>query len=91
MSVYLITYDLNAQGQNYEKVIETIKNCSVAWYSAWKSSYLIKSSMTAKQINDSVTQHLYGNDTLFVIEVKDNYNGRLEETDWNVIKEQIFT
>lgn len=91
MSTYLITYDLNAQGQNYEKVIETIKNCSVAWYSAWKSSYLIKSSMTVKQINDIIAQYLDGNDTLLVIEVDDNYNGRLEETDWGVIKEQIFT
>lgn len=91
MSVYLITYDLNAKGQNYEKVIETIKNCSVAWYSAWKSSYLVKSSMTVKQINDAITQYLDGNDTLFVIEVKDNYNGRLEEPDWDVIKKKIFT
>ena len=91
MSAYMITYDLNAQGQNYEKVIETIKSCSTEWYSAWKSSYLIKSSMTAKQINDAITQHLDGNDTLLVIEVNDNYNGRLKETDWDKIKENIFT
>lgn len=91
MSAYMITYDLNAQGQNYEKVIETIKSCSAVWYSAWKSSYLIKSNMTAKQINDAITQHLDGNDTLFVVEITENYNGRLQETDWNKIKEKIFT
>lgn len=86
----MVTYDLNAQGQNYEKVIETIKNCSVCWYSAWESSYLIKSNMTVKQINDAITQHLDGNDTLFVAEVRNNYNGRLKETDWDEIKERIF-
>lgn len=91
MSTYMVTYDLNAQGQNYENVIETIKSCSITWYSAWKSSYLIKSNMTAKQINDAITQHLDGNDTLFVVEVNDNYNGRLKETDWDIIREQIFT
>lgn len=89
MSTYLITYDLNAQGQNYERVIKAIKECSVSWYSAWKSSYLIKSNMTTKQINDCISQNLDGNDTLFVIEVNDNYNGRLIETDWDKVK-QIF-
>ena len=91
MSAYMITYDLNAEGQNYEKVIETIKGCSVTWYSAWKSSYLIKSNMTAKQIRDNIAQYLDGNDTLLVIEVNDNYNGRLKETDWDKIKENIFS
>ena len=90
MSAYLITYDLNAQGQNYESVIKTIKECSFTWYSAWKSSYLIKSNMTSKQINDRISQYLDGNDTLLVIEVADNYNGRLIETDWDNVK-QIFT
>lgn len=90
VSAYLITYDLNAQGQNYESVIKTIKECSVTWYSAWRSSYLIKSNMTSKQINDRISQYLDGNDTLLVIEVADNYNGRLIETDWDNVK-QIFT
>ncbi len=46
--------------------------------------------MTSKQINDRISQYLDGNDTLLVIEVADNYNGRLIETDWDNVK-QIFT
>lgn len=91
MYTYMITYDLTAQGKNYEKVIETIKSCSIAWYSAWKSSYLIKSNMDIRQIMDKITQYLDGTDTFFIVEVSGNYNGRLKETDWDIIKEKIFT
>ena len=90
MAVYMITYDLNKEGQNYDKVIGAIKDCAISCYSGWKSSYLIKSSMTAKQIRDNIAQYLDGNDALLVIEVKDNYNGRLEESDWDIIRERIF-
>ena len=40
MAVYMITYDLNSKGQNYEDVIQSIKDASTgAWCSYWKSSY----------------------------------------------------
>lgn len=90
MAVYMITYDLNKQGQNYDKVIGAIKDCSIECYSGWESSYLIKSSMTAKQIRDNIAQYLDGNDALLVIEVKNNYNGRLEESDCDILREKIF-
>ena len=91
MAVYMITYDLNKSGQDYENVIKAIKDASTGvWCTFWKSSYLIKSTLTANQISNKITPHLDGNDTLLVIEVKSNYQGWLSDEQWKYIKENIF-
>ncbi|MPM48920.1 hypothetical protein SDC9_95647 [bioreactor metagenome] len=90
MTSYMITYDLNSQGQNYSKVIQAIKDSALSWCTFWKSSYLIKSSLTADQISDKITPHLDSNDRLIIIEVKNNYQGWLAEDDWKFIRENIF-
>lgn len=90
--VYLITYDLNKEGQKYEEVIQAIKDASTgAWISAWKSSYLIKSNYsTATEVSNLITPHLDDNDRLLVIEVKNNKQGWLEKSDWDYINNSIF-
>lgn len=91
MAVYMITYDLNSKGQNYEDVIQSIKDASTgAWCSYWKSSYLIKSNLTVQQVSDKITPHLDSNDRLIVIEAKANYQGWLSEKQWKYIRENIF-
>lgn len=89
--VYMITYDLNSPGQNYEDVIEAIKDCSYnkTYCSYWKSSYMIKSYLTAQQISDKITPLLDGNDRLIVIEVTKNYQGWLTKKQWDYIR-QMF-
>ena len=49
---YLITYDLNKKGQDYENVIQAIKDASDGtWCTYWKSSFLIRSNyLTADQV-----------------------------------------
>lgn len=90
--VYMITYDLNSQGQQYDKVIQAIKDASTGvWCSYWKSSYLIKSNLTVQQVSDRITPHLDSNDRLLVIEVKQNYQGWLTEQQWKYIRENIFS
>lgn len=90
MAAYMITYDLNNPGQKYDKVIEAIKESSITYCSYWKSSYLITSNLSVDQISNNITQHLDTNDSLIVIEVKDNYQGWLTNTQWQFIKENIF-
>ena len=91
MAVYMITYDLNSKGQNYEDVIQSIKDASTgAWCSYWNSSYLIKSNLTVQQVSDKITPHLDSNDRLIVIETKANYQGWLSEKQWKYIRENIF-
>lgn len=93
MAAYMITYDLNSTGQKYQDVIQAIKDASTgAWCTFWKSSYLIKSYLTADQISDKITPHLDSNDRMLVIEVKPtNYQGWLRQSDWEYIKENIFS
>ncbi|MDB8436742.1 hypothetical protein GMB34_13500 [Turicibacter sanguinis] len=90
MPAYMITYDLNSTGQKYDEVIKAIKDSSSAWCSYWKSSYLIKSSLTPDQIVDNVKPHLDNNDRFIVIEVKNNKQGWLTEKQWEYIRENIF-
>ena len=89
---YMITYDLNNPGQNYEKVIESIKNASDGnWCSYWKSSFLIRSNYaTAQQVSDLITPHLDKNDSLLVIEAVNNYQGWLKKKQWDYIRNHIF-
>ena len=90
MPAYMITYDLNSTGQKYDEVIKAIKDSSSAWCSYWKSSYLIKSSLTPDQIVDNVKPHLDNNDSFIVIEVKNNKQGWLNKKQWEYIRENIF-
>ncbi|MCC3668069.1 hypothetical protein [Terrisporobacter mayombei] len=90
MTAYMITYDLNSEGQNYNKVIESIKNSGSSWCTYWKSSYLIKSSLTPNQIANNIEPYLDSNDRLIVIEVKNNYQGWLTKEQWKFIRENIF-
>lgn len=91
MSAYLITYDLKSPGQNYDDVIQAIKDSSISWCTYWKSSYLIKSNLSANQITDNVKPYLDSNDRFFVAEASTtNYQGWLSEKEWKFIKENIF-
>lgn len=92
MAVYMITYDLNATGQKYEHVIQAIKDSSLnkSFCSYWKSSWLIKSNLSAQQISDRITMHMDNNDRLIVVEAKPNFQGWLTEEEWKFIQEKIF-
>ncbi len=90
--VYLITYDLNKNGQDYENVINAIKDASTgAWCTFWKSSYLIKSNLSsADDVFKKIQPYLDSNDKLLVIEVKNNKQGWLCQKDWDYINNSIF-
>lgn len=92
MAAYMITYDLNSTGQKYQDVIQAIKDASNgAWCTYWKSSYLIKSNLTAEQISNKITPHLDNNDRMIIVEVKNtNYQGWLEKNEWEYINNNIL-
>lgn len=88
---YMITYDLNSPGQNYDQIIKIIKeNISLSWCSFWKSSYLIKSNLSTKQIQEKIQPYLDSSDRMIIIEVNNNYQGWSTEDDWKFIRESIF-
>ena len=91
MKIFLITYDLNAPGKNYENVINAIKTASNGtWCSFWRSSFLICSNHNANEIVDQISPFLDSNDRLFVVEVTSHYQGWLSKKEWEYIHDNIF-
>ncbi len=90
--VYMITYDLNKSGKDYNDVFEAIKTASTgAWCHYWDSTWLIKSNYTnANDVSDLITPYLDSDDRLIVIQVENNKQGWLEKKQWDHINNNIF-
>ena len=68
MNTLLVAYDLNGPGQNYEDLIEAIKE-SGAWWHHLDSAWLVNTNESATAMRDKLKKHLDGNDELLVIDV----------------------
>jgi len=67
---YLISYDLNSPGKNYDDLYEAIKNASTGvWCKPLSSVYIINSNHSAKEVYNRLKPCLDGNDLMLVIEV----------------------
>lgn len=65
MTTYMIGYDLNKSGQDYDDLIEAIKTYD-KWWHYLDSTWIIKSSKTATEIRDHLKRHIDSNDELLV-------------------------
>lgn len=64
---YLIGYDLNRPGKNYDDLIKAIKSLSGTWWNHLDSTWIVKTSTTAEQIRNSLRAHMDGSDELLVV------------------------
>lgn len=67
--IYIVSYDLSEPGQNYDALIEKIKE-SDAWARLGGSSYLVESTKDAKELRDEYKTLLDSNDKLYVGKVE---------------------
>ncbi|MEC5395253.1 CRISPR-associated protein Cas2 [Bergeyella sp. RCAD1439] len=84
MKSILIGYDLNSTGQNYESLIEAIKEFGI-WWHCLDSTWIIKTSLTPEQIRDKLLLKIDANDELLVVELVRNaawYGFNKECSDW---------
>lgn len=83
MSVKLITYDLNSQGQKHAEVLAKIKEFGT-WARLSESSYAVKSSLTTEQICNKFTNLIDDNDSFLVIPMTQFHCGWTTEDvhDW---------
>lgn len=87
--VYLITYDLCKEGQDYEALEEAIKsNCS-EYFRIMQSTILVKSIREEKQVRDSLLQVMDDNDKLFIVPVTRPYDGWLTDNVWKWLSENV--
>ncbi|KQN41236.1 hypothetical protein [Frigoribacterium sp. Leaf44] len=68
MTSCLVTYDLSAPGQKYDKLIEHLKSYGTYSHSL-QSAWLIVSDKSAKEIRDAAGAFLDENDKLLVVEL----------------------
>ena len=65
MKTYIISYDLNTPGKNYEDLLKKIK-AYTSWAKLGGSAYIIVTERTAVEIRDNLKSSLDSNDKLFV-------------------------
>lgn len=67
MATYLIGYDLNSpqEAGEYTKLEDAIKSFGTWWHHL-DSTWLVVTSMTAKEIRDKLQPHIKGGDELLV-------------------------
>jgi phosphoglycerate-specific signal transduction histidine kinase len=76
---YLIAYDLNCPGQNYDAVIERIKSLGKHAHMQLSLFYL-QSDLTLAQVHASIREVMDVNDKLAVIWAKDAFVSNYDQT-----------
>jgi hypothetical protein len=61
----LITYDLLKAGQNYDGLIQKIKDLGM-WAKVCESAWVVKTSLTSLQVASTLLGQIDSNDRLFV-------------------------
>ncbi|SER00306.1 hypothetical protein SAMN05216232_3929 [Virgibacillus subterraneus] len=88
MAVYLITYDLNKPGQDYDNLYETIKSLG-AWCHYLDSTWLVDTSYSSNQIGDKLESATDKGDSYLIIKVTNDYQGWLPQEAWDWIHDHI--
>ena len=68
MAVHWVNYDLNKSGQDYSKLIEYLKSHQ-SWAKPLKSSFFVKTSLTAGGLRDGIKGYIDSNDDVVVVTV----------------------
>jgi len=87
--VYLIGYDLNKSGKDYNGLYDAIKSYG-NWWHHLDSTWLIDTNDSIESINDKLKPHIDDNDNLLVIQLKKNYKGWLPEKAWTWLNNANF-
>jgi ABC-type phosphonate transport system ATPase subunit len=85
--VYHVAYDLNAPGQHYDKVIAQITQTSNR--KILKSSWLVETNESPEALRLRIMAVADTNDSLFISQVINKYNGYLAQDSWDWLKERV--
>ena len=69
MAKILISYDLNAAGQDYQTLIDRIKALGSDWWHCLDSTWIVVTSLTAVQVRDVLAHLIDRNDELLVVDI----------------------
>ncbi|MCC2638630.1 MAG: hypothetical protein K0Q68_2349 [Moraxellaceae bacterium] len=66
MAMYLIGYDLNQPGKNYDALHDAIKRLGTTWCRPLDSTWIVSHPGPATAIRDELMRHIDRNDALLV-------------------------
>ncbi len=66
MPTYIISYDLNRPGQDYEGLYEAIKSLG-SWWHHLDSTWVVVTAKTATQVRDALIPEIDSNDKVLVV------------------------
>jgi hypothetical protein len=88
MNVYCVSYDLHKPGQNYEGLFDQLKN-SPGWWHYLESTWLIATSETAQDLAKRLFGVIDANDSLLVINARNESAGWLPSKAWDWINRNV--
>lgn len=88
MSVYIITYNLNAPTKEYLKLFDEIKKFE-NWWHYIPSSWLIFTNDSVSDVFSKIKDHFSEGDRFLIIEVTNKYTGWLPKGAWDWISKYI--
>ncbi|WP_125710135.1 hypothetical protein [Lacticaseibacillus porcinae] len=90
---YIISYDLHEPGQRYASLKAALENnLKASWWTHYlESTYLVRTSLSAQEIVETLKPFLDKDDRMYIFEIKDsNYQGWLNEKEWKSVKTKIL-
>lgn len=81
MKTFMINYDLNKSGKDYEGLYKALR--AFAHINAMDSVWFVKSNLGAQAIYDHLTKHIDANDYLLVSEFSGDRQGWMKKTIWD--------
>lgn len=87
---YIISYDLDEPGQEYEQVKKIIESFGGAYIKIQESVWLVRTSLSPEDMCTQLQQAMDKNDSLFICELINNYQGLASKETWTFIRENIF-
>lgn len=85
MTVFVVSYDLNNPGQNYDDLYKAIRSIG-SWWHYLDSTWLVSTNLTAKNIYDRLSPHLDSNDRILIIEAGKNWHARINDQAYQWIR-----
>lgn len=83
MPIYIVTYDLNRPGQNYDLLYGAIKGVSSDYIRPLKSLWMLNTPMSASAIYDRLINHIDQTDRILVSKLTHDHMGFLNKNDCN--------
>lgn len=90
MACLLITYDLNAPGQDYKALHEIIKTLGTLWWHHLDSTWLVVTSLTPNQAWDKIAPIADKGDHFLIVNITgDATQGWLPKDAWDWITANV--